>query len=171
MTQRFPQTKVVLLTDQVTSEWLDKAVQAGASGFLPKDISADALRFSLELVLLGEQIFPTLHSLLEPRFHAVPAVRPSAPDNHVRPIPISVRENQILGCLVNGLPNKTIARHLDIAEATVKVHLKALLRKINVRNRTQAAIWGLSNAPRDPLEQRVSEVHDQSTAIVLNGAE
>jgi DNA-binding CsgD family transcriptional regulator len=55
------------------------------------------------------------------------------------------REEQILRNLVKGLPNKIIARKLDIAEATVKVHIKSVLRKIRMANRTQAAIWALEN--------------------------
>ena len=58
---------------------------------------------------------------------------------------LSEREEQILRDLVKGLSNKIIARKLDIAEATVKVHLKSILRKIRVANRTQAAIWALEN--------------------------
>ena len=48
-------------------------------------------------------------------------------------------------CLIAGNSNKSIARKIDIAEATVKVHVKAILRKIRVQNRTQAAIWGMNN--------------------------
>lgn len=58
---------------------------------------------------------------------------------------LSRREGQILECLVDGLPNKLIARNLEMAEATVKVHLKALLRKLSARNRTQAAILAIRN--------------------------
>ena len=54
---------------------------------------------------------------------------------------ITTREAEILRCLVDGAPNKMIARKLDVAEATVKVHVKAILRKIGVANRTQAAMW------------------------------
>jgi two-component system nitrate/nitrite response regulator NarL len=57
---------------------------------------------------------------------------------------LSGREKQILDCLVRGWPNKLIARQLDVAEGTVKVHLKALLRKLSAKNRTQAAIWALT---------------------------
>jgi DNA-binding NarL/FixJ family response regulator len=57
---------------------------------------------------------------------------------------LSDRENEILGCLVSGMPNKQIARKLSIAEATVKVHIKGLLRKLRVSNRTQAAILALN---------------------------
>jgi two-component system nitrate/nitrite response regulator NarL len=57
---------------------------------------------------------------------------------------LSPRELQILRALVNGRSNKAIARELSISEATVKVHLKALLRKVRVNNRTQAAVWALN---------------------------
>src|SRR5258708_4202731 len=59
---------------------------------------------------------------------------------------LSTREKSILRCLIEGDSNKSIARKIDIAEATVKVHVKAILRKIRVHNRTQAAIWGMNNA-------------------------
>ena len=52
---------------------------------------------------------------------------------------------QILRCLLNGHPNKVIAKKLNITEATVKVHLKGVLKKISAANRTQAAIWALNN--------------------------
>src|SRR6202022_267621 len=58
---------------------------------------------------------------------------------------LSTREKSILRCLIQGDSNKCIARKIDIAEATVKVHIKAILRKIRVHNRTQAAIWGMNN--------------------------
>jgi len=58
---------------------------------------------------------------------------------------LSTREKCILRCLVEGDSNKIIARNVKIAEATVKVHVKAILRKIRVHNRTQAAIWAMNN--------------------------
>jgi two-component system nitrate/nitrite response regulator NarL len=60
---------------------------------------------------------------------------------------LSARQQSILGCLIQGDSNKTIARKMAIAEATVKVHVKAILRKIRVHNRTQAAIWAMSTGP------------------------
>lgn len=62
-----------------------------------------------------------------------------------RAVKLSDREAEILQCLVNGASNKAIARDLRIAEATVKVHVKGLLRKMQLQNRTQAAIWALNN--------------------------
>jgi two-component system nitrate/nitrite response regulator NarL len=58
---------------------------------------------------------------------------------------LSEREAQILDGLVKGQANKVIARTIEIAEATVKAHVKAILRKIRVNNRTQAAIWAMAN--------------------------
>jgi len=59
---------------------------------------------------------------------------------------LSVREKCILRCMVEGDSNKAIARKIEIAEATVKVHVKAILRKIRLSNRTQAAIWAMNNS-------------------------
>lgn len=72
--------------------------------------------------------------------------RERTPQNPTRNLGLSERETQILRCLIEGCANKLIARRLDIAEATVKVHIKGLLRKINVSNRTQAAIWALNQS-------------------------
>ena len=69
--------------------------------------------------------------------HAVPSYTPQ----------LSARQQSILGCLIQGDSNKTIARKMTITEATVKVHVKAILRKIRVHNRTQAAIWAMSTGP------------------------
>ena len=72
----------------------------------------------------------------------------------LRSFSLSDRETQILQCLVEGCANKLIARRLGIAEATVKVHIKGLLRKINVSNRTQAAIWALNHSVTTQFDQR-----------------
>ncbi len=73
-------------------------------------------------------------------------LRERAQHKTTRGLGLSERETQILQCLIEGYANKLIARRLDIAEATVKVHIKGLLRKINVSNRTQAAIWALNQS-------------------------
>ena len=71
---------------------------------------------------------------------------------------LSEREAQILDGLVKGQANKVIARTCDITEATVKVHMKSILRKIRVRNRTQAAIWALGNGyPGEELEDHAAK--------------
>jgi two-component system nitrate/nitrite response regulator NarL len=140
ITREFPELRVVILTNRMSPALLSNAVRSGASGILTKEISADGLCLSIELVLLGERVFPLYRSLLE----ADPEIKTAdtPPPSQSRRALLSPRESQILGCLVDGLPNKMIARDLNMAEATVKVHLKKLLRKLDVQNRTQAALWG-----------------------------
>jgi two-component system, NarL family, nitrate/nitrite response regulator NarL len=69
---------------------------------------------------------------------------------------LSARQRLILRCLINGDSNKTIARKIHITEATVKVHVKAILRKIRVHNRTQAAIWAMNNRSFIPAKDSQS---------------
>lgn len=133
--------RVVVLTDTVGIPRLATALSAGVDGYLLKDMSADALKQSLRLVLMGEKVFPTdlAHLLINNRFVAQnsgPAERSGG---------LSDRETEILACLVNGHSNKAIANRLQITEGTVKVHLKGVLKKIRASNRTQAAIWALQN--------------------------
>jgi two-component system nitrate/nitrite response regulator NarL len=63
---------------------------------------------------------------------------------------LSNREAEILRCIMQGEPNKVIARKLEVTEATIKVHVKAILRKIGAANRTQAAMWANENLTRRP---------------------
>ena len=131
---------------------------------LPHDISGRVLLHAAELVLLGQTMLPPL--LMDDIAPAVPRAFPlqemaestSRPLDAAEAVPVaqagmpvsiphlprlSERERQILDCLVRGFSNKLIARHLSIADATVKVHVKGLLRKLQVANRTQAAILAL----------------------------
>ena len=143
ITQQFSDLKMVLLAEKMVPGLLEMALDSGASGFLSKNISPEALLYSLEIVLLGEQIFPTHLPFLYEKAPRSPF--PILLEDVGAYTPLSSRESQILGCLVNGSSNKTIARELNMAEATVKVHLKSLLRKLKATNRTQAAIRGLSS--------------------------
>jgi two-component system nitrate/nitrite response regulator NarL len=113
--------------------------------------------------MLGEVVFPSaafLSAISDTRSEADPAdtkeiaaittVLPGhitfGSEAHESPIrTLSSRESEILQCLMQGAPNKVIARKLDVAEATVKVHIKAILRKIRVANRTQAAMWAVNH--------------------------
>lgn len=143
-----PGIRIVVLTTDLCARRLSGALGAGADGYLMKDIACESLMQSLKLVMMGEKVFPThLAELLisgrsEGLATEVPARRKG----------LSQREIQILRCLLNGNSNKMIANHLHITEATVKVHLKSLLRKINASNRTQAAIWALNNGIGDQAE-------------------
>jgi two-component system nitrate/nitrite response regulator NarL len=136
-----PSTRIVVLTETIRVDRFAEALSAGVDGYLLKNMSADALDQSLRLVLLGEKVFPTdLARLLTSDW--MMGRNDAAQAGHVNGL--SHREMQILGYLLNGAQNKQIARDLEICEGTVKIHLKAILKKIGVQNRTQAAIWAHS---------------------------
>jgi two-component system nitrate/nitrite response regulator NarL len=137
ITREFPKTPVVILADRMDAADVDKAVAAGASGFLPKRISATALGLSLELITLGENLFTAPASLLR---HQPARSEQPAPAPEVSKTALTHRQRQILEYLEAGLSNRAIAEKLDVAEATVKVHVRSLLLRINVDNRTQAAL-------------------------------
>lgn len=96
---------------------------------------------------------------------AYPAARPvpvpAAPAEPSNASSLSERENQILRCLVKGFSNKAIARELNLADTTVKVHVKGLMRKVGAANRTQVAIWAMNHHPTagEPAAEAVSSGH------------
>ena len=134
----YPDARIVVLAAELTVDTLRDAMNAGADGFLMKDVSPEALIQSLQLIMLGEKVFPTNLAAMLLNLNSAPT-----PMNSLRGL--SPREQEILQALVTGASNKLIAIKLGITEATVKVHLKTLLRKIDVNNRTQAAIWAINN--------------------------
>jgi two-component system nitrate/nitrite response regulator NarL len=142
--ERFPGVKLVVLTGDRSREALGRAIGWSIDSYLTKDMSPEALSRSLQLVMLGQQIIPT--GLMSAVLQTAESQR-SAPTELIDGPThgLSTREMQILRFLMSGHSNKAIARELQISEATVKVHLKALLRKIRASNRTQAAVWALNN--------------------------
>jgi two-component system nitrate/nitrite response regulator NarL len=135
-----PSARIVVLTQAIRVDRLADALTAGVDGYLAKNLSADALLQALRLVLLGEKVLPTdLADLLTTRHTPWPNRQPHAMNG------LSDREMQILACLVNGDQNKQIAQALNISDGTVKVHLKAILKKTGAQNRTQAAIWAMDH--------------------------
>ena len=137
--ETFPDVAVVVIAETLELEDVTRCLAAGARGYLLSSISTDALSYSLQLVLLGEMVFPTQMA----SFWTQRTPRPNLAASRDIAEKLSTRESQILHCLVAGSSNKAIARQLEITESTVKVHMKSLLRKINAANRTQAAIWGM----------------------------
>lgn len=162
-----PNAHIVVLADQVRVDRLSDALSEGVDGYLLKDMSAEALLQSLQLVLLGEKVFPTTlaHLLANRRMAARDDEQPQAGIGG-----LSQRETQILMCLLNGASNKQIANELNIAEGTVKVHLKAVLKKIGVRNRTQAAIWALNNDVGVDVFSGRRQVHNGAAAEQVSAA-
>ena len=143
LSERYPNTRVVLLADDFEFEEVALAFGCGVDGYIIKEISCEPLIESLRLVALGEKVLP---SQLARNLGAV-SVGTVADDWHenVAAAGLSSREVEILWCLTLGMANKVVSRRLNISEATVKVHVKAILRKLKVANRTQAAIWAVKH--------------------------
>ncbi len=138
-----PSVNVVFLAKDLELELLVACFSAGASGLLLENISRSAFEKSLRLVGTGEKVFPSKLATLIPDLIAkFGAPREAAAD--LGDYRLSDREIDILRCLTNGQSNKVIARNLNIAESTVKVHVKRILQKIHATNRTQAALWGVA---------------------------
>lgn len=136
--------RVVVLAGERTSQNLSFALQGGADGYLNKSMSCDVLQRSLQLVMLGEAVFPAdVANLLITTGMEHPM--PSGPKTQIMSNELSKREVQILRCLLAGQSNKAIARNLSITESTVKMHFKNVMRKIHAQNRTQAAVWAIQN--------------------------
>jgi two-component system nitrate/nitrite response regulator NarL len=152
--ERCPDARIAIVSDHYRPGELASAFRAGASGYFVNVNSCDAFIKSVELVTMGETVFPPAFlsfALDSNHEHEHETPPPSETErailvtaNTIAP-QLSPREKAILSCLIEGDSNKCIARKIDIAEATVKVHVKAILRKIRVQNRTQAAIWGMNN--------------------------
>jgi two-component system, NarL family, nitrate/nitrite response regulator NarL len=155
----------VIITEHEKPLEIVSALQAGANACLTKDATSDALLKTIELVMLGETVVP--HGLLshllkcdeswlgEAGMESPPAAKPEldlggVPHHSFDARPsgslsqLSTQEKRILSCLIVGDSNKMIARKVEIAEATVKVHVKAIFRKLGLKNRTQAAVWALN---------------------------
>lgn len=140
---RCPDLRIMVLGDAADPGMMAEAFAAGAHGYVLKRITPDALIESLRLLLAGEKVFPSEVSDLLIR---LPSARTQASQRTTeRDSMLSPQEMEITRHLADGTPNKIIAQALDITEATVKAHVKTLMRKIGVSNRTQAAIWAHTN--------------------------
>jgi DNA-binding NarL/FixJ family response regulator len=153
---RHPSGRIAIVADHYRLDELVSAFRAGANGYFVDVMACNIFIKSIELVMMGETIFPPafLSSVLDSEGDHLGEPVPRDKENSQEilitaeeaiPPQLSPREKSILRCLVEGDSNKCIARKSDITEATVKVHVKAILRKIRVHNRTQAAIWAMNN--------------------------
>lgn len=134
--------KIVAFAHEADSQELSPDEIAPLGGILTSGLSADAFLQSLRLICAGERLFPRDLGLGRRPQAPPPGTEPRGDGDRLSP-----RERDVLYHVVEGQSNKGIARQLGITESTVKVHLRSLLRKINVLNRTQAAIWGSANLP------------------------
>jgi len=139
--QRFPDSFIVLLSETIDHNAAMQALQTGVHGFISKATRTDAMIKSLELIVLGERIFPAhVLTIGDTSAEAYAATRLND-DSQMKLFGLSARELEVLRSLGEGKSNKEIARQLDISDETVKVHVKAILRKLRLKNRTKAALW------------------------------
>ena len=142
-----PQQVVVMLTVSEDSEDLTECMRLGARGFLLKNINADFLVDAVKKAAVGDNVFSPemtarlVQSLINPN--------PSAATGALETL--TQRELEILGYLAVGCSNKVIARKLDLAESTIKVHVQNILRKLELTSRVQAAVYAVQH--KVPLPQ------------------
>ena len=137
--QRWPEIPVLVLTTFDDDASLFGALRAGAAGYLLKDVSSETLFSAITAAARGEAF---LQSTVTGRVVAAFArmLEPGGPRAEALVLPLSPREREILALLGSGASNKEIADRLCLAEGTVKNHVTNVLTKLDVRDRTQAAL-------------------------------
>ncbi|MFJ8718148.1 response regulator [Streptomyces violaceus] len=140
ITAAHPDIKVLVLTTFDLDEYVYDALRAGASGFLLKDASSEQLAEAVRVVAAGEALLaPVITRKLIAEFSRLDD-RPRAPLKE-RIGDLTERETEVLALIAQGLSNGEIARHLFVAEQTVKTHVGRILVKLGLRDRTQAAVF------------------------------
>lgn len=137
-----PSARMLLIDDRCDIETVWQAFAIGVDGVVARDIGSEPLLSSVELIALGEKIFPS--QLVDALTRGIAMPAPNSINSRVPLTDFSAREIEILRSLVVGDSNKIIGRRLGVSEATVKAHVKTILRKLQLGNRTQAAIWAIS---------------------------
>ncbi|HAN2444514.1 TPA: two-component system response regulator NarL [Escherichia coli] len=125
--------RIVVFSVSNHEEDVVTALKRGADGYLLKDMEPEDLLKALHQAAAGEMV---LSEALTPVLAASLRANRATTDNQLTP-----RERDILKLIAQGLPNKMIARRLDITESTVKVHVKHMLKKMKLKSRVEAAVW------------------------------
>lgn len=131
-----PTTPLVVLSGEDDPCVVRAAIERGAMGFIPKSSTPEVLTHALRLVL-AHGVYLPLAVLDSVRPVSVPAPSPVASAEMLLP-GLTPRQMDVLRCVIRGLPNKAIARELDVSEGTVKAHFTLVLRALGARNRTEA---------------------------------
>lgn len=144
LVEELPQTQVLMLTVSEDAEDLMDTLKSGARGYLLKNIDADYLVESIRRAARGEAVMsPQMTSKLVRGLQAGGAevVLPQAAEKDR----VSPREREVLALLARGASNKEMARELQLAESTIKIHVQNILRKLNLSSRVQAAVYAVEH--------------------------
>lgn len=134
------EARVVMVTVSDSGEDVVAALRGGVEGYLLKDMEPEAMLEALQDVAAGRVVIPPqLNHLL------AAALRGESRPQSAGAAGLTEQELRILEKIAAGLPNKQIGRELDIAEGTVKVHVKHILRKLELRSRVEAAVWAVEH--------------------------
>lgn len=139
-----PGAAVILLTVSEDAEDLSAALQAGARGYLIKNIDADFLVRAIRRAAAGEPVIAeAMTAKLVAQFQGGNAAQTKALPSELDKL--TPREKETLACLARGESNKNIARSLNVAESTVKIHVQSILKKLNLSSRVQAAVFAVEH--------------------------
>ena len=142
-----PDARILMLTVSENEDDLSAALQAGADGYLLKTVELDHLSTYIIKVLAGEPVVsPEMMSKLLIAFRAKAPAAPASLPAEAELGLLSAREREVLALIAHGDSNKLIARQLDIAETTVKIHVQNILRKLQLSSRVQAAVYATAPA-------------------------
>jgi DNA-binding NarL/FixJ family response regulator len=144
--QQFPDTKILILTTFDDTQYISEAIRFGAKGYLLKDTPAQELAAAINSVHKGYTHFGP--GILEKMLIAVPAPVPAARKEPPSELgELTTREREVLQLIASGLSNREIAQKLFLSEGTVRNHISNILNRLNLRDRTQAAIFANSFLP------------------------
>jgi DNA-binding NarL/FixJ family response regulator len=135
-----PGVPIVVLSANDARSVVLEAIDAGAMGFISKRSSSNVLVNGVRLVLAGGICIPAHAQLAAPESPSATAAKSGTSGLNLTPseLGITARQADVLALLVQGMPTKLICRELDLSVGTVKTHITAILRALNVSNRTQA---------------------------------
>lgn len=136
--ERMPEIPILVITSLTSPALVGTLMQQGAAGFLPKDTPAEGLRVALGEIAEGRKYLPKAYCHLEDADRA--DANGAGEDLYSRLAALTPQQKKVMRLICEGKPNKQIAYELCLAEATVKAHITALLRRLEVSNRTQAAL-------------------------------
>lgn len=140
--EEVPESHVLMLTVSEDAEDLLEALRGGACGYLLKNIDTEALVEAIRRAAEGESVIsPQMTGKLVQGVRRPVLEAPPLPDKEK----LSPREREILAFLARGESNKEIARSLDLAESTVKIHVQGILRKLGLSSRVQAAVYAVEH--------------------------